>query len=61
VKIGQSITASGLALGIASLTYCIFFHLAFGHAFQRAGRVQQKTAITLVDARTITRAHYCIL
>jgi hypothetical protein len=37
VKIGQSITASGLALGIASLTYCIFFHVAFG----RTRRVQQ--------------------
>jgi hypothetical protein len=41
VKIGQSITASGLALGIASLIYCIFFHVAFGHAFQRAGPAQQ--------------------
>ena len=35
VKIGQSITASGLALGIASLTYCVFFHVTFGYAFQR--------------------------
>ncbi len=41
MKIGQSITASGLTLGIASLTYCICFHVAFGNAFQRAGRAQQ--------------------
>ena len=31
VKIGQSITASGFAMGIASLAYCIFFHSASGN------------------------------
>jgi hypothetical protein len=37
LKIGQSITASELALGIASLTYCVCIPVAFGHCVP-AGR-----------------------
>ena len=47
MKLGYCVTSSGLALGMALVSYCLFYHAAFGRAFRRVGRATMCWTVSL--------------